>query len=74
MVPVPERYPPMSVWQEVDAAGRRADELREQGREVHFEVNPQSGQLVIQLRDLDGTVVRDLGVDDAVAIAAGAPV
>jgi hypothetical protein len=72
-VQVPDRYPPMSVWHEVDAAGARADALREEGREVHFDVDPESGRLVIQLRELDGGVLRELKPADAVAIACGAP-
>ena len=63
----------MNVWQEVDAAARYADELRERGREVHFEVDPDDGRLVIQLRELDGGVLRELKAADAVAIAGGAP-
>jgi hypothetical protein len=72
-VQVPDRYPPMSVWQEVDAAGRRADELRAEGHEVHFEWDDATGRLVIQLRETAGGVLRDLTASDAVAIAAGAP-
>ena len=70
---VPDRYPPLSVWREVDAAGQRADELRAAGREVHFELDEQSGRLVIELRELDGGVLRELSPSDAVAIAGGAP-
>jgi hypothetical protein len=63
----------MSVWQEVDAAAGHAEALRECGREVHFEVDPDSGRLVIQLRELDGGVLRELKPADVVAIAGGAP-
>ena len=70
---VPDRYPPLSVWREVDAAGRHADQLRAEGREVHFELDERTGRLVIQLRELDGGVLRDLSPADAVAIAGGAP-
>jgi hypothetical protein len=72
-VQVPDRYPPLSVWREVDAAGHRADELRAAGREVHFELDERTGRIVIQLRELDGGVLRDLSAADAVAIAGGAP-
>jgi hypothetical protein len=72
-VQVPDRYPPLKVWQEVDAAGRRADELIEEGREVHFDVDVNTGRLVIQLREIDGGVLRELKPADAVAIADGAP-
>ena len=63
----------MSVWQEVDAAARHADALHDCGREIHFEVDRDSGRLVIQLRELDGGVLRELKPADAVAIACGAP-
>jgi hypothetical protein len=72
-VQVPDRYPPLSVWREVDSAGRRADELRAEGREVHFEIDEQTGRLVIQLREVDGGVLRELSPSDALAIAGGAP-
>jgi hypothetical protein len=63
----------MSVWQECDAAARHVDALHECGREVSFEVDAASGRLVIQLRELDGGVLRELKPADAVAIAGGAP-
>ena len=72
-VQVPDRYPPMSVWHEVDAAGRHAEALREDGHEVHFEIDEASGRLVIQLREVGGGVLRELSPADAVAIAGGAP-
>jgi uncharacterized FlaG/YvyC family protein len=64
----------MRVWNEVDAASRYADALREEGREVHFELDEKTGRLVIQLREVDGGgVLRELSPADAIAIAAGAP-
>ena len=72
-VNVPDRYPPLSVWRECDAAARRAEELRADGRELHFELDEPSGRLSIELRELDGTCLRELTAADAVAIAGGAP-
>jgi uncharacterized FlaG/YvyC family protein len=73
-IQVPDRYPPMSVWNEVDAAVRHADALQREGHEVHFEIDESTGKLVIQLRETDGGgVLRDLSPADAVAIAGGAP-
>jgi hypothetical protein len=73
-VQVPDRYPPMSVWNEVDAAVRHADALRRDGHEVHFEIDASTGKLVIQLRETEGGgILRDLSAADAVAIAGGAP-
>ena len=57
---VPDRYPPLSVWREVDEAGRRADDLRAEGRDVLFELDERTGRLRIQLREVDGGVLREL--------------
>jgi hypothetical protein len=64
----------MRVWNEADAAGRHVDRLREEGHEIHFEISPATGKLVIQLREIEGGgVLRELSPSDAVAIADGAP-
>ena len=67
----PGRYPPVSVWEACDAAGRRADELRDEGLELHFAVDEESASVVIELRTLDGEVLRKLPVREAIAIAEG---
>jgi hypothetical protein len=61
------------VWREVDAAARRADDLEGEGRELDFRVDQLTGRLTIELRDLAGTVFRELSPGDAVAIAEGGP-
>jgi hypothetical protein len=66
-------YPPPEVWLAVDAAAKRAGELEAEGREVDFRLDELTGHLSIELRDLAGTVFRELSVADAVAIAEGAP-
>jgi hypothetical protein len=66
-------YPPPEVWLAVDAAARRADELEAEGREVDFRLDELTGRLSIDLRDLAGTVFRELSVAEAVEIAEGAP-
>ena len=66
-------YPPPEVWLAVDAAGRRAEELQAAGREVDFRLDELTGRLSIELRDLAGTALRELSVDETVAIAEGAP-
>ena len=72
-IEVPDRYPPLSVWKECDAAAGRARELRAEGRELHFELDEVSGRLAIELRALDGQLLRKLSVGEAMAIAAGEP-
>lgn len=53
-----EAGPPPEVRAEVQAAVRSADRLQEQGRRLHFEHDPQTGDLRIELRDLEGNVLR----------------
>jgi flagellar protein FlaG len=65
--------PPPSVLEDMRAAGRVAADLREQNRELHFDAS-ESGRVVVQLRDLDGNVIRTIPPAKALEIAAGAPV
>ena len=67
----PGRYPPVSVWEACDAAGKRADELRDEGLELHFAIDEESASVVIELRSLEGEVLRKLPVLEAIAIAEG---
>ncbi|MEA2458975.1 MAG: hypothetical protein QOC95_1947 [Thermoleophilaceae bacterium] len=64
--------PPPSVLDEMDKASRVADALRAQKRELHFEPTA-SGRVVVQVRDLDGNVIRTIPPAQALDIAAGAP-
>jgi FlaG protein len=66
-------WPPPSVWREVDHASRVWESLRAQGRELHFEHDEKSGRVVIQVRDLDGNVLRTVPPSEAVSIASGSP-
>jgi hypothetical protein len=66
-------YPPPEVWAAVDAAARRVDELEADGRELDFRLDELTRSLSIELRDLAGTVFRELSAAEAVAIAEGAP-
>lgn len=63
--------PPPSVLDEMDAAARVADELRAQMRELHFQPT-KGGRVVVQVRDLDGNVIRTIPPAQALEIAAGA--
>jgi hypothetical protein len=64
--------PPDSVLEEMFAASRVADALHEQGRELHFET-AGNGRVVVQVRDLDGNVIRTIPSGKALDVAAGAP-
>jgi len=64
--------PPADVLDEMYSAAKVADKLRAQGRELHFEPG-DSGRVVIQVRDLDGKVIRTVPPSQALDIAGGAP-
>jgi flagellar protein FlaG len=64
--------PPDSVLEEMFAASRVADTLHEQGRELHFEPTG-NGRVVVEVRDLDGNVIRTIPAGKALDVAAGAP-
>src|SRR5919202_5342182 len=63
--------PPAHVMRDVEAAAQRADWLREQGRELHFDL--EDGRLRIEVRDLNGRVVRVIPATEALEIATGGP-
>jgi flagellar protein FlaG len=63
--------PPVSVLEDMHSAARVADELRAQQRELHFETT--DGGVIVQVRDLDGNVIRTIPPARALEIASGAP-
>ena len=65
--------PPAELRPQLEAAGRRWEELQAMQRELHFEVHPASGRIVVEVRDLDGHVLRTVPPSTALEIAAGAP-
>jgi flagellar protein FlaG len=62
--------PPPELRAEVLAAQRAGRELHERGRELHFELD--GGRLRIEVRDLDGNVLKELPPGRALEIAGGA--
>ena len=64
--------PPPDLRAEMAAAAQRADELRDQGRELHFEVDDR-GRVLIEVRDLDGNVIRSIPPSRMLDVVAGAP-
>jgi hypothetical protein len=64
--------PPDSVLEEMSAAAEAADRLHDQARELHFEP-VGNGRVVVQVRDLDGNVIRTIPAGRALDVAAGAP-
>ena len=64
--------PPDVVLEEMFAANRVAQHLHEQGRELHFQT-VGDGRVMVQVRDLDGNVIRTIPPGKALDVAAGAP-
>jgi hypothetical protein len=52
--------PPPEVLAEVDAAWERATHLAAANRELHFRRDEQSGRTIIEVRTLDGEVLRTI--------------
>ena len=65
--------PPEHLLEEMFAASQVANTLHEQGRELHFE-SVGTGRVVVQVRDLDGNVIRTIPAGKALDVAAGAPI
>jgi hypothetical protein len=63
--------PPPDVLREVDRAGARAEELWRDQRELHFEMDEESGRVIVQVRDLDGRVIRTIPPSEALDIMSG---
>ena len=66
--------PPPDALREVDRAAARAEELWNDQRELHFEMDEDSGRVIVQVRDLDGRVIRTIPPSEALDIMSGRPV
>ena len=64
--------PPEHLLAEMYDASKVADTLRAQHRELHFEPTG-SGRVLVEVRDLDGNVIRTIPPAKALEVAAGAP-
>jgi len=63
--------PPSQVLEEMEAASRRYDELRAQHRELHFTHDPHANRVVVEVRDLEGNVLRTIPPSKALDVIAG---
>ena len=63
--------PPIEVLQEMEAASRRYDELRSQQRELHFRHDAAVNRVVVEVRDLDGNVLRTIPPSKALDVISG---
>ena len=64
--------PPPDVVAEIHRAAARAEELHKANRELHFEKDPDSGRIVVQVRDLSGNVLRTIPPSAALDVMSGA--
>jgi flagellar protein FlaG len=64
--------PPPDLLQQMEDAAKVADKLRSMQRELHFEPQP-NGRVIVQVRDLEGNVIRTIPPSQALDIAAGGP-
>ena len=65
--------PPEQLRDEMAAAAQRVDQLRDQGRELHFERDHETGRVVVQVLDLNGNVLRTIPPSQMLDVLAGAP-
>jgi hypothetical protein len=64
--------PPPAVLEDMHTAARVFEELHAQKRELHFETTGD-GRVIVQVRDLDGNVIRTIPPAKALDVAAGDP-
>jgi hypothetical protein len=65
--------PPAEVLAEVDAAWDRAAQLAAGNRELHFERDEATGRVIIEVRTLDGEVLKTIPPAKALDVMSGAP-
>ena len=64
--------PPPEVLAEVDAAWERAAQLATQGRQLHFSADEDTGRVIIEVRTIDGELLRTIPPSRALDIMSGA--
>ena len=63
--------PPADVRTQVALAAQRAADLAAANRELHFAKDEETGRIVVQVRELDGRVVRTIPPSRALAMLTG---
>ena len=56
---------------EVAAARDRAAELAADNRELHFSTDEETGRVIVQVRDLEGNVIRTIPPSHALQVMSG---
>ena len=64
--------PPADVRAQVEEAAKRAAEYAANNRELHFAKDAETGRIVVQVRQLDGRVIRTVPPSHALALMTGA--
>jgi flagellar protein FlaG len=64
--------PTEEVRRHVDRAAEIAAQLHENNRELHFSKDQETGRVVIQVRDLDGNVLKTIPPSRALDVMSGA--
>ena len=67
---LPPTPPPEAVAM-IERAAQRADELWRDQRELHFEMDKDSGRVIVQVRDLEGRVIRTIPPSEALDVLSG---
>lgn len=65
--------PPSQVLEEMQRASERYDELRGQQRELHFAADPDTNRVIVQVRDLEGNILKTIPPSKAFEVIAGGP-
>jgi flagellar protein FlaG len=63
--------PPRDVKSQVDRAAEIAKDMNERNRELHFSKDEKTGRVVIEVRDLDGNVIKTIPPSHALNVMAG---
>lgn len=63
---------PTQVSAAIDRAFERVGELAAENRELHFARDEEAGRIIVQVRDLEGRVLRTIRNREALRVMAGA--
>lgn len=63
--------PPPELQAEIQRASDRVDELHADGRELHFAYDEGAGRVQIQVRDLEGNVLRTIPPSKSLSVVSG---
>jgi hypothetical protein len=56
---------PDSVWEEISRAAGVWESLREDGRQLRYDIDESSGRVLVELCDLDGSALRPVSLVEA---------